>query len=211
MELVRTVDAVDYAVSGEADVAFRPAAGRAERGPRPGVGARRARAPGRRGRRAGPEAAPFDRLDELPVPDYHEFFDGRRRSGLARRLGATPVTLPFESARGCWWGAKRHCTFCGLNGSTMAFRAKSPDRVRAELAELAAPAHAASLRGRRQHPRHAYIDDAVPGARRRRRRLPALLRGQGEPDPRDRSGRCAAAGCSASSPASSRSARGCSA
>jgi ribosomal peptide maturation radical SAM protein 1 len=39
------------------------------------------------------------------------------------------IWLPYESSRGCWWGAKRHCTFCGLNGETMTFRQKSPERV----------------------------------------------------------------------------------
>ncbi len=32
----------------------------------------------------------------------------------------------------------RHCTFCGLNGSSMAFRSKSPGRVLAEIRELEA-------------------------------------------------------------------------
>lgn len=31
--------------------------------------------------------------------------------------------LLFETSRGCWWGAKAHCTFCGLNGGGMAYRA----------------------------------------------------------------------------------------
>src|SRR3569623_193287 len=30
----------------------------------------------------------------------------------------------METSRGCWWGAKNHCTFCGLNGEGMAFREK---------------------------------------------------------------------------------------
>src|SRR6185295_15253770 len=47
------------------------------------------------------------------------------------------VKLPYESARGCWWGAKAHCTFCGLNGSAMAFRAKSPEHVEREIFSLA--------------------------------------------------------------------------
>jgi radical SAM superfamily enzyme YgiQ (UPF0313 family) len=51
------------------------------------------------------------------------------------------VWIPFESARGCWWGAKHHCTFCGLNGSAMRFRAKSPQRVLSELADLARRHH----------------------------------------------------------------------
>jgi ribosomal peptide maturation radical SAM protein 1 len=32
-------------------------------------------------------------------------------------------TLTFETSRGCWWGQRSHCTFCGLNGATMAYRA----------------------------------------------------------------------------------------
>ncbi|HET9143280.1 RiPP maturation radical SAM C-methyltransferase, partial [Actinophytocola sp.] len=78
---------------------------------------------------ATPPAPPSTALDELPVPDYAEYFD--RRAHLD--LPAGEVWLPFESARGCWWGAKHHCTFCGLNATTMRFRAKSADRVLSEL------------------------------------------------------------------------------
>src|SRR5205807_8166536 len=42
-------------------------------------------------------------------------------------------SLLFETSRGCWWGAKSHCTFCGLNGGAMAFRSKSSGRVMEEL------------------------------------------------------------------------------
>ena len=34
--------------------------------------------------------------------------------------------LLFETSRGCWWGEKAHCTFCGLNGESMNYRAMSP-------------------------------------------------------------------------------------
>lgn len=37
--------------------------------------------------------------------------------------------LPFETSRGCWWGERAHCTFCGLNGVSMGYRAMSPDRA----------------------------------------------------------------------------------
>ncbi|MEO5581341.1 MAG: RiPP maturation radical SAM C-methyltransferase [Saprospiraceae bacterium] len=36
-------------------------------------------------------------------------------------LEIVPVLL-FETSRGCWWGAKAHCTFCGLNTNNMSFR-----------------------------------------------------------------------------------------
>jgi ribosomal peptide maturation radical SAM protein 1 len=46
--------------------------------------------------------------------------------------------LTYETSRGCWWGQKSHCTFCGLNGQGMRSRNKSPDRAIAELQTLVA-------------------------------------------------------------------------
>lgn len=75
-------------------------------------------------------------LDALPTPDFDDYFSERERlRGLGRAVGANH-NLPYESARGCWWGEKHHCVFCGLNTEGMTFRAKSPDRVIAELTEL---------------------------------------------------------------------------
>ena len=37
-----------------------------------------------------------------------------------------PILL-FETSRGCWWGERAHCTFCGLNGTSMAYRSMRPD------------------------------------------------------------------------------------
>ena len=39
-----------------------------------------------------------------------------------------PSGDPRETSRGCWWGEKRQCTFCGLNGGSIAFRAKPQER-----------------------------------------------------------------------------------
>jgi ribosomal peptide maturation radical SAM protein 1 len=73
---------------------------------------------------------PVAELDALPVPDFDDFFTRHAALGLA---AAHPPAVVFETARGCWWGAKHHCTFCGLNGVTMAFRAKSQGRAFEEL------------------------------------------------------------------------------
>ena len=35
----------------------------------------------------------------------------------------------FETSRGCWWGERAQCTFCGLNGLTMNYRAMQPSRA----------------------------------------------------------------------------------
>ena len=35
--------------------------------------------------------------------------------------------LLFETSRGCWWGERSHCTFCGLNGQSMGYRSMPAD------------------------------------------------------------------------------------
>jgi ribosomal peptide maturation radical SAM protein 1 len=135
-ELVRTVPCVDLAVVGEGDRALPRLLCALADGTDPAAVPGVARRQGNRVVAAAPAPA-LERLDDLPTPDYGEFFQRAEHLGLLPTTGQRPVWLPFESARGCWWGAKHHCTFCGLNGTTMRFRSKSPSRVIDELAELA--------------------------------------------------------------------------
>ncbi|MGX1850090.1 RiPP maturation radical SAM C-methyltransferase [Streptomyces sp. NPDC055299] len=67
-------------------------------------------------------------------PDYSGYFE-RLASSVARNW--VEPKLVVEGARGCWWGEKHHCTFCGLNGSFMQFRSKSPDTFYDEIMDLA--------------------------------------------------------------------------
>lgn len=70
---------------------------------------------------------------DIPSPDYDQW---------QAALDASPVVeyvhpkLVVEGARGCWWGEKHHCTFCGLNGTAMAFRAKPGERLWGEVDRL---------------------------------------------------------------------------
>jgi ribosomal peptide maturation radical SAM protein 1 len=72
-------------------------------------------------------------LDSLPFPDYDDYFAQLAASAHCREAA---VHVVIETSRGCWWGAKHHCTFCGLNGETMAFRSKSAERAFAEIQYL---------------------------------------------------------------------------
>ena len=78
---------------------------------------------------------PVEDMDSLPYPDFTEFFAAHGRSPLA--AACYPPAAVFETSRGCWWGAKHHCAFCGLNALTLAFRSKSQKRAYEELAYLA--------------------------------------------------------------------------
>ena len=75
-------------------------------------------------------------MDTARAPTYDEYFSRLARAAFAPDI-ASAVSIPFESSRGCWWGARSHCTFCGLNGSTMAFRSKPAHRVVDELEQQA--------------------------------------------------------------------------
>lgn len=83
-----------------------------------------------------PNKRPFgEELDINTViePDYDEFLDQ-----FSASFPGDPLKpyLTFETSRGCWWGAKAHCTFCGLNGSSMAYRALDPDKAIAQFERL---------------------------------------------------------------------------
>jgi ribosomal peptide maturation radical SAM protein 1 len=136
IELVRSIKCIDCAIIGEADEAFPELLTGLQAGGNPadvlGVAFRRGREVCYR-----PREKPFDRIEELPYPHYDEYFSRAEALGLLPKVGRRGVPLPFESARGCWWGQKSHCTFCGLNGKTMQFRSKSPKRVVDELTFLA--------------------------------------------------------------------------
>lgn len=66
-------------------------------------------------------------LAALPRPDYDDYFF-REVDDFLYRDHLRPG-IPYESSRGCWWGERSHCTFCGLNGGGMGFRSKAADQV----------------------------------------------------------------------------------
>jgi ribosomal peptide maturation radical SAM protein 1 len=93
-------------------------------------------APGDEGTRLEPYVAeapaPAD-MDELPVPDYADYFARLAAGPLA---GTFVPRVPFETSRGCWWGEKSRCSFCGQASGGMAFRHKGGTRALTELEEL---------------------------------------------------------------------------
>lgn len=72
-------------------------------------------------------------LNKLPVPDYDDYFSALEKTKLSRKF--SPALL-VETSRGCWWGMKSLCTFCGLNGPVVKFRSKTPEIFLNELQEL---------------------------------------------------------------------------
>ena len=57
-------------------------------------------------------------INELVDLEYTSFIDTYTRNFPDQ---GQPI-LMFETSRGCWWGERAHCTFCGLNGNTINYR-----------------------------------------------------------------------------------------
>ena len=81
-----------------------------------------------------PNAALFMDFTNTGPPDYDDYYHLLAELGEAAQ-GLDRILL-YEGSRGCWWGEKHHCTFCGLNAQSMKFRAKSSEHVAREMAYL---------------------------------------------------------------------------
>ncbi len=66
-------------------------------------------------------------INDVCRPDYDSFTRALDDHRDLERSGTAIPVLPFETSRGCWWGERSHCTFCGLNGQSMGYRSMSPE------------------------------------------------------------------------------------
>lgn len=72
-------------------------------------------------------------LDRLPMPDYGAFFEQLEHVDPLIR---DDPRIMFETSRGCWWGQKHKCTFCGLEDTGLVYRKKSAERAYREIVHL---------------------------------------------------------------------------
>lgn len=136
LEFMRVAPWIDCAVIGEGDEVLPALVERLAGG---GDAAGMAGVAWREGGklRFGGRAPMVRDLDGLPEPEYRDYFATAAELEVPAEVRGRRVHLSFESARGCWYGEKHHCTFCGLNGLGMAYRSKSPARVLRGIHELA--------------------------------------------------------------------------
>lgn len=136
-EIMRHCPQVDYIHCGDAEVSFPQMVDRLYSGQSmEGLPGLMWRDTGGQIRYAG-RAPNFMNMNATPLPDFDEYFHAREVGGYEKCDVQQELLIPFEAARGCWWGEKNHCTFCGLNRSGMEFRAKDPEKVLEQLEALA--------------------------------------------------------------------------
>jgi ribosomal peptide maturation radical SAM protein 1 len=161
-ETVRQFPFVDAAVSGEADLVFpelvrRVLEGRPVSG-LPGVRTRDGLAADFTSGRLSRGPLVRD-LDGLPCPDYSDYF----LQFEASRYGpAWQPRIYLETSRGCWWGERSQCMFCGLAPRSMAFRSKSASRAMDELVCLTRRHPGCAIEATDNILDMRYLEDFVP-------------------------------------------------
>jgi ribosomal peptide maturation radical SAM protein 1 len=142
---------IDYAFSGEVDHIFPEFIRLIDEDlpvdHLPGIHFRNGRVAG-----TGPPQRPVEDMNALPIPDFDDFIAERKRF---RFYDEGQLCLPLESSRGCWWGEKHHCIFCGLNANGMAYRQKSHDRFEREVETVVD----------RYRPRYLFMADNILSAK----------------------------------------------
>jgi ribosomal peptide maturation radical SAM protein 1 len=128
---------VDYVFSGEGEAEFPGFLRRVVDGARPSTRII-----------AG---TPWVDLDSLPRVRFDDYL--QQVGYFMPDVAPEHLSLPFESSRGCWWGRKQQCTFCGNDPGGVPYRERSPGVILRELEALAAGFPKSGL--------HA-IDSAMP-------------------------------------------------
>lgn len=75
-------------------------------------------------------------LETSPEPDYDDWFSDLEQLATTAKIRINTKALPVESSRGCWWGQKQHCIFCGIDDETLKYRQKTAPRTLAMLAAV---------------------------------------------------------------------------
>ncbi|MCZ4093470.1 radical SAM protein [Sinorhizobium psoraleae] len=101
-------------------------------------------------------------LQDRVAPDYENFIAQRLVSPYRERQ----FTLLFEASRGCWWGDKHHCRFCGIRTVREGYRERETDAVLDEILAL----------HRTYRPDLLYATDAILSYEHMRSLLPKLAR-----------------------------------
>ncbi len=94
-------------------------------------------------------------MNTAPMPDFSDFIEEWKRelggfygpsmlgnnydeeSEETLYLEGRRYPIYIEGSRGCWWGQKNKCTFCGLNGLKNVYRSKSWEKLHEDIRDIA--------------------------------------------------------------------------
>ena len=109
------------------------------------------------------QGSPLQDMEGLPDVDYTSFFDQfEAMCPESEILKSNMFWLPLEGSRGCWWGQKHHCTFCGINGNGMGYRKKTATKMFGEIEKHASVSGVQNILMVDNIMPHEYFDTLLP-------------------------------------------------
>jgi ribosomal peptide maturation radical SAM protein 1 len=75
-------------------------------------------------------------LDDVPMPVFDDYFADLEDLSDNHAVDIHKGCLPVENSRGCWWGQKNHCVFCGIKETDLVYRFRSAGRALSDLKQL---------------------------------------------------------------------------
>jgi ribosomal peptide maturation radical SAM protein 1 len=81
--------------------------------------------------------APPVNMNDIPTPNYDDFFADLKMLAEVHKVEVEIKRLPVETSRGCWWGQKKHCIFCGIHDKDLVFRSPDAERLLEVMDSLA--------------------------------------------------------------------------
>lgn len=75
-------------------------------------------------------------IQQSPLPDYSDYSRDLLDLRESWEIEVAWKVIPYETSRGCWWGQKSHCIFCGIAPEDLVYSFKAEDRVLEEVNQL---------------------------------------------------------------------------
>lgn len=128
-QFLRHVPSLDYVFTGEGDRGLASACRTLLAGNEPGAHPYLLR------RGAEPRYLPVEDMDTVPTPDFSDYDEILRGDAFRDQIN---MQAPMEASRGCWWGMRRRCRFCGLHycRDEACYREKSPEKFWREIEQV---------------------------------------------------------------------------
>ena len=90
--------------------------------------------------------APLVRMDDVPDRSFDDFYSDMKLMSDRTQVTVPIDRLPVENSRGCWWGTRHHCVFCGIEDTDLGYRSRSAERVLQSLDHLSERYHTSGFR-----------------------------------------------------------------
>ena len=159
LELLRCFDCVDVVAFGDGEPAITPLA-------RSSVGAVALSDVPNIAWRDGAQIRQTRRIRidmrDSPLPAFEHFFADIAELEQEHAIRVSSGVIPLETSRGCWWGQKNHCTFCGIDEETLNYRQRPAEQAINMITDMAEKYPGKTLRLVDYILPHSYFKTVLP-------------------------------------------------